>query len=63
MTLTENPPSPQDRTWRRALTVVGVLTILRLVALFVTPFELYPDEAQYWLWSRSLDSAIFQSHP
>ena len=24
------------------------------MALFVTPLELYPDEAQYWLWSRSL---------
>ena len=22
--------------------------------LFVTPIELYPDEAQYWLWSRAL---------
>ena len=22
--------------------------------LFVTPVELYPDEAQYWLWSRTL---------
>ncbi len=22
--------------------------------VFVTPVELYPDEAQYWLWSRSL---------
>jgi len=63
MTLTENPPSPQDRTWRRALTVVGVLTILRLVALFVTPFELYPDEAQYWLWSRSLDFGYFSKPP
>ena len=26
----------------------------RLAALFATSIELYPDEAQYWLWSRTL---------
>ena len=30
------------------------LTLARLIALFRTPLELYPDEAQYWLWSRTL---------
>ncbi len=36
------------------LAFAGVLTLARLAALFVTSVELYPDEAQYWLWSRSL---------
>ncbi len=30
------------------------LTALRLVVLFCGTLELYPDEAQYWLWSREL---------
>jgi 4-amino-4-deoxy-L-arabinose transferase-like glycosyltransferase len=43
--------------------LVGVLTILRVVALFVTPLELYPDEAQYWLWSRHLAFGYFSKPP
>ena len=31
-----------------------MLTVARLAALFATSVELYPDEAQYWLWSRTL---------
>ncbi len=49
------PPVFDEATaWRAALALAAVLTLLRLVALFVTPLELYPDEAQYWLWSRDL---------
>ncbi|WP_419321524.1 ArnT family glycosyltransferase [Caulobacter sp. ErkDOM-E] len=51
------------RAWRMTLCMVGVLTILRLAALFATPFELYPDEAQYWLWSRTLDFGYFSKPP
>jgi 4-amino-4-deoxy-L-arabinose transferase-like glycosyltransferase len=35
-----------------ALTLVIGLTALRLVVLFATPLELYPDEAQYWAWAQ-----------
>jgi 4-amino-4-deoxy-L-arabinose transferase-like glycosyltransferase len=52
-----------SRAWRLTLVLVGVLTILRLVALFATPFELYPDEAQYWLWSRELAFGYFSKPP
>lgn len=38
--------------WRAALAGVAGLTLLRLVVLFLTPFELYPDEAQYWAWAQ-----------
>ncbi|MBC7667769.1 MAG: 4-amino-4-deoxy-L-arabinose transferase, partial [Gemmatimonadaceae bacterium] len=51
------------RAWRLTLVLVGVLTILRVVALFTTPLELYPDEAQYWLWSRHLDFGYFSKPP
>ena len=42
------------RAFRIALAVVIAATVLRIIALFLTPLQLYPDEAQYWLWSRHL---------
>jgi 4-amino-4-deoxy-L-arabinose transferase-like glycosyltransferase len=51
------------RAWRIAFTLVAVLTVLRLAVLFITPLELYPDEAQYWLWSRMLDFGYFSKPP
>jgi 4-amino-4-deoxy-L-arabinose transferase-like glycosyltransferase len=42
------------RALRIALIVVAATTALRIAALFLTPLQLYPDEAQYWLWSRHL---------
>lgn len=49
--------------WRTACLVVAALTLVRLLTLFVTPLELYPDEAQYWLWSRTLDFGYFSKPP
>jgi 4-amino-4-deoxy-L-arabinose transferase-like glycosyltransferase len=40
-----------------------LLAGLRLFALFVTPLELGGDEAQYWLWSRTLDLGYFSKPP
>ncbi|MGA0602458.1 ArnT family glycosyltransferase [Caulobacter sp. KR2-114] len=31
--------------------------------MFLSPLELYPDEAQYWLWSRSLAFGYFSKPP
>ena len=55
--------SDESRAWRLALWLVGALTMLRLAVLFITPLELYPDEAQYWLWSRTLDFGYFSKPP
>jgi len=44
------------------LVVLG-LTIARVMILFLTPLELYPDEAQYWLWSRTLDWGYYSKPP
>lgn len=63
MALDETARATQARAWRLTLVLVGVLTVLRVVALFVTPLELYPDEAQYWLWSRHLDFGYFSKPP
>ncbi|OYX34475.1 MAG: hypothetical protein B7Y99_05515 [Caulobacterales bacterium 32-69-10] len=50
--------SSAGRGWATPLTlaavVVASLTAVRLVVLFAAPLELYPDEAQYWAWSRDL---------
>ena len=48
---------------RMALWLVAGLTMIRMIALFRTPLELYPDEAQYWLWSRTLAFGYYSKPP
>ncbi len=43
-----------DADGRAALLLTAALTLARLIALFRTPLELYPDEARLWVWSRTL---------
>lgn len=52
-----------DRHWRTLLLLTAALTAARFVALFATQLELYPDEAQYWLWSRTLDWGYYSKPP
>jgi 4-amino-4-deoxy-L-arabinose transferase-like glycosyltransferase len=49
--------------WALGVALVAVLTAARVAVLFVTPLELYPDEAQYWSWSRHLDWGYFSKPP
>lgn len=49
--------------WAAALWLVAALTLVRLAVLFATPLELYPDEAQYWLWSRELAFGYYSKPP
>lgn len=49
--------------FRAATLLLAGLTLIRLVALFSTSLELYPDEAQYWLWSRALDFGYYSKPP
>jgi 4-amino-4-deoxy-L-arabinose transferase-like glycosyltransferase len=56
-------PPGTERDLRAAALLVAALTAARLVALFRTPLELYPDEAQYWLWSRTLDFGYYSKPP
>jgi 4-amino-4-deoxy-L-arabinose transferase-like glycosyltransferase len=56
-------PQGTERDLRAAVLLAGALTLARLVALFRTPLELYPDEAQYWLWSRTLDFGYYSKPP
>ncbi len=52
-----------SRSWRAVLAATAVITLLRLALLFASPLQLYPDEAQYWLWSRSLAFGYFSKPP
>jgi 4-amino-4-deoxy-L-arabinose transferase-like glycosyltransferase len=45
------------------LLLVVALTAVRIAVLFTTPLELYPDEAQYWLWSRELAWGYYSKPP
>lgn len=49
--------------WALTLGLTAALTALRLAAIFTTPLELYPDEAQYWLWSRELAWGYYSKPP
>ncbi len=53
----------EDANARTAFLLVAALTLARLIALFRTPLELYPDEAQYWLFSRTLAFGYHSTPP
>ncbi len=56
-------PFSDERALRIAFAIVLAAASLRLFALFASPLELYPDEAQYWLWSRTLSFGYFSKPP
>lgn len=41
----------EQRSWSIALRVVAAVTLARLLWLGLDHADLFPDEAQYWLWS------------
>ena len=43
--------------------LVFFLILIKIFAIFFTNFNLFADEAQYWLWSRSLDFGYFSKPP
>ena len=48
---------------RLTLLLILVVTIVRTAALAISPLELGVDEAQYWLWSKTLDFGYFTKRP
>ncbi|MDC2978840.1 hypothetical protein OAZ15_04495, partial [Pelagibacteraceae bacterium] len=40
-----------------------VLLLLKIGALNFTTFNLFGDEAQYWLWSKDIDLGYFSKPP
>jgi dolichyl-phosphate-mannose-protein mannosyltransferase len=42
---------------------VAAITALRIVWLLVQPYDLYPDEAQYWFWAKHLAFGYYSKPP
>ncbi|HEY4136177.1 MAG TPA: glycosyltransferase family 39 protein [Alphaproteobacteria bacterium] len=45
------------------LAVLAALTLLRVLYLYVYPFDLHPDEAQYWVWAQDLAFGYYSKPP
>ena len=58
-----NPVMDEQRYRRIAVYALLAVTVLRLLWLVGNPIDLYPDEAQYWLWSRHLALGYFSKPP
>ncbi len=52
-----------DRASLAFAAVLLVATWLRIEALRISPLGLYFDEAQYWMWSRTLEWGYFSKPP
>lgn len=48
---------------RNILVLLVTLCIFRLIALYISPLNLFGDEAQYWSWSREFDFGYFSKPP
>src|SRR5260370_28461791 len=57
------PRREVDPLFRTTLFVVLAVTLLRLMWLASAPIDPYPDEAQYWIWSRELAWGYFSKPP
>jgi 4-amino-4-deoxy-L-arabinose transferase-like glycosyltransferase len=57
------PPPAQEMFFRFALIGIGIATLLRLLWLAGRPIDLYPDEAQYWIWSLHPDWGYYSKPP
>ena len=46
-----------------AFSFILFLTALRILALAITPTDLFVDEAQYWFWGQNLDFGYYSKPP
>ncbi len=53
-----------ELTWGRLIAVAGLITLARIAYLiWLCPYDLVADEAQYWDWSRRLDWSYYSKGP
>jgi hypothetical protein len=45
------------------LAFVAAITALRVLWLWLQPFDLYPDEVQYWFWAKHLAFGYYSKPP
>ena len=48
---------------RLLILTVFILFLIKITAIWFTNFNLFGDEAQYWLWSKNLDYGYFSKPP
>ncbi len=53
----------RDPQFRLTLIFLAVITLLRLAWLAGRPIDLYPDEAQYWVWAQHPAWGYFSKPP
>lgn len=49
--------------WLLAVSVVGGLTVWRLLTLAFDQTDLFMDESQYWFWGQNLDWGYYSKPP
>lgn len=54
---------PSDPNLRWAVLLILAVTAARVLALALSPLQLYQDEAQYWVWSWEFDWGYFSKPP
>jgi 4-amino-4-deoxy-L-arabinose transferase-like glycosyltransferase len=52
-----------ERSFRATIFIVFALTVVRLLWIASGATDLYPDEAQYWLWSLTPDWGYYSKPP
>jgi 4-amino-4-deoxy-L-arabinose transferase-like glycosyltransferase len=52
-----------ERSFRAAIFIVFAITVVRLLWIASGATDLYPDEAQYWLWSLTPDWGYYSKPP
>jgi 4-amino-4-deoxy-L-arabinose transferase-like glycosyltransferase len=52
-----------ERSFRAAIFIVFTITVVRLLWIASGATDLYPDEAQYWLWSLTPDWGYYSKPP
>jgi 4-amino-4-deoxy-L-arabinose transferase-like glycosyltransferase len=57
------PETEAERSFRWALWAAFLVTVARLLWLALDRTDLYPDEAQYWVWSRHLAWGYYSKPP
>ncbi len=56
-------PTDAHKWLKPTLFGVGLITALRILALWGSPTDLYVDESQYWIWGQSLDFGYYSKPP
>ena len=43
--------------------ILTLSLLIKLIFIYLTNFDLFGDEAQYWIWSQSLDFGYYSKPP